>query len=198
MKKIPKIIVALAISQGISGLSVAASPGAYIGGGVGYGVTKDFEDATRQDNGGVAGQVAAGYNFNQYFGLEAGYSMFSKASYSANDYYGLSADLNVNAFTLLGKGYIPLGKESPWDIYGMVGMAYMLETANVKYYSDNLLSNSRNAPAFAGGGGISRQLTKHIRAGVESLVTQKIDGNETHIPIPQTILTTFNLAYTFD
>ena len=198
MKKIPKIIVAMAISQGFSVGAIAATPGAYLGGGVGYGVSKDFADATRQNNGGVAGKVVAGYNFNQYLGLEAGYSMFSKATYSANDFYPLNADVNLNAFTLLGKGYIPLGKENPWDIYGLIGMAYMFEKSNIKFYSTNLLSDSQNAPVFAGGGGIGRQLNKHLRASVESLVTDEKDGDDTHLGIPQTILTTFNLYYTFD
>lgn len=195
MKKIPKMIAAMVISYGVTGLAVAATPGAYVGGGLGLGVIKSSNLSTDQMKNVVSGKVAAGFNFNKNFGLEADYAMYSKASWDSNP---LSLDLNLNAFTLLGKGYIPLAKDSPWDVYGLLGVAYMMENVNAKYYSTSIASDSRNAFVLAGGGGISRQLNKHFRASLESVVTDDKKGNIAHLDIPQTVLTTVNLHYTFD
>ena len=60
----------------------------------------------------------------------------------------------LNAFNLVGKLYIPMGNNNPWDIYGLLGMAYVWEKSKVTVpiLSWDVLSESQSAVVLAGGG----------------------------------------------
>ena len=98
-KKISKTLAVIGIVSAFSSASFAVTSGAYVGGGVGYSVFSNFTDATVQGNGGVGGKVAAGFNFNQYLGIEAGYAMYPKTSFVINDYKWINDDFNLNLIT---------------------------------------------------------------------------------------------------
>lgn len=204
-KKMSKTLVAIGIVSAFSSVSFAVTPGLYFGGGGGLGVVSNPSVTTAKSNGGLGGKVAVGFNFNPILGIEAGYAMYPQTLFILtlplqHELHNLINDqVKLKAFNLVGKLYVPMRNNNPWDVYGLLGMVYVWEKSKVTVPTFNLdvLSESQNAALLAGGGGISYQLNKHFRTGLETLITADKGENETHPGIPQTVLTTLNLYYTF-
>ena len=79
-------IVALSLA-GLVSLANAATPGFYLGGGLG---ANKFSDSSSYDSKTyLAGQLFAGYNVNKYFGIEA-----ALAHYARESFHGGSANAN--------------------------------------------------------------------------------------------------------
>jgi hypothetical protein len=178
-----KHLLAIAVSTFIAtGANAAPQTGVYIGGLLGWGTTNhqnvsqdvvndnlnafpsqlsdDFFIASSGsskntiDNGGVAGRLFIGYQFNHYLGAELGYSKFSDSNTSANglavaQVYGYSLDqisasdseyASVNfstyAVDLVAKLTAPLSNN--FDLYAKVGVAYLNQKGNVnEAYSES-------------------------------------------------------------
>jgi OmpA-OmpF porin, OOP family len=180
----------------------ATTPGVYVEGQVGYAHTgkhfvKPFPSSRKVSSkyqGGLAGRLAIGYQFNPNWAVEMGYLQLAeqKANVKSN-IAKQSVTLNQHAFDVVGKGILPIN--SRFDIYAKAGMAYLV---------NNLKSDGVNGPS------IVAPLAKHSWApeagvGVTCNITPNvfIDTAFTHIqPIgknrPNNInMATIGLGFTF-
>lgn len=110
----------------------AATPGSYVGAGLGYSKLNTpsqplfFQGGASkvtQQVGGLGLRGYGGYNFNPYFGIEAGL-----ADYAPSKYYGHASPANssleysMTVMDIVGKTYLPLG-QSGFDLYALAGVA---------------------------------------------------------------------------
>ncbi|MFZ0219516.1 MAG: outer membrane beta-barrel protein [Candidatus Aquirickettsiella sp.] len=122
---------------GVSALGImaanATTPGAaYVEGQLGYAHTgnhfiKPFPlgKTSSKYQGGLAGRLAVGYQFNPNWAVEMGYLRF--ANQKANIKSTLtnqSITINQHAYDLVGKGIYPIS--SKFDIYAKAGIAYLV------------------------------------------------------------------------
>src|SRR4029078_6679873 len=94
MQKIAHLSVAI-LSLFIVNLAYSATPGTYLGAGVGktqistpdeylFNVNGGPNGNTTKKIGGLGGRAFAGYNFNEYLGVEAGFTHYAKSKYSGS------------------------------------------------------------------------------------------------------------------
>lgn len=194
----------------------AATPGFYLGAQVGAG--RAYEGDTLKNiyqsfssykisEGGISGRILAGFNFNQYFGLEGGYTKFANNSYTAYAIYNTT--YKTSAFDVVGKGYLPLDLltdtlSEKINLYGKVGLAYVMHKADT---SINLAalgtlnnSNSKNNVRPTYGVGASYNFTKNFLADISwtqiqgkgDLVKEGFDNFS-----PKTNLLALGVSYAF-
>ena len=175
----------------------AASPGAYLGAGGGYSALEPAADATMLNDGGLGGRFFAGYNFNQYFGIESNYSTFYKTRYTPNDYQNLSIDYQLNALSLVAKGYLPLAEGSPFNLHASIGAAQVYADIDAMNQSTKLLSDSDSGLVATIGFGASYDINQHVTADLEASVFGNKEGNYSHFGIQSAALATLGLAYKF-
>jgi OOP family OmpA-OmpF porin len=126
------ILFATAATTG--GAAIAADTGYYLGfsagqarprfdsapaSAAGFPITNDSSDS--------AWKVFAGYQFNQYFGVEGNYVKFG--TYNSNlNFAGtpLFTDININGWGLALTGTLPLGKT--FSLFGRAGETYTRES----------------------------------------------------------------------
>lgn len=187
MKKLAMIGVAILCMSALS--AQAANPGTYLGAGLGYGkqdtpngsfLNKHFPDfKNTNDTGVLGGRLFAGYNFNEYFGLEAGFTHYAssttKASYNQSKLVTVkrALDYRMNTLDLVGKAYLPVGQGV--NLYGLGGIA--------RVGSEMSLSGSDAIPTA---NSLNKSSTLHR--------IRPIYGAGISYDIPQTNLTT-NLEY---
>jgi opacity protein-like surface antigen len=134
VKKIIAGVVAVGLSTVIAASAVAAQPGAYVGGQLGYGNVHE-----KTDDKGVAGRIFTGYQFNNNFAGELGWSKFHNAESSTN-YSGYSNQMPVNSkdkvtlktdvVDLVAKATYPVAEGV--NVFGKLGGAYAIQRANTK------------------------------------------------------------------
>ncbi|MFA6409254.1 MAG: outer membrane beta-barrel protein [Gammaproteobacteria bacterium] len=84
--------------------------------------------------GGFAGRLLVGYSFNQYFGLETGYTFLPNNKYNAEYNLGGILDVKENVkfktwtWDLLAKATYPINDS--WDVYAKLGAAYVKATSS--------------------------------------------------------------------
>lgn len=179
------------------GIANAATPGAYVGGGLGLSNVSGFTDAKTNDDGGLGGTLFVGYNLIPYFGIEAGYRKYAKADYQMSQMYynDVIFGYDMYAFTLVGKGYLPIGENSPLNLFISLGAAEVYGKANVKNFKS---SSSNNALLVTSGIGITYDINSNLTVSCEYTFTQGKSGNSHAIGIPQADMATLNLAYKFN
>jgi OOP family OmpA-OmpF porin len=209
MKKTMKLglsVVALAV---MSSAAVAANPGAYLG--VGAGVsrleTPSFNSAGlssySQSRGGFGGRVFGGYNFNNYFGLEAGVADYANSTYKAT-ITGVGTEkltYSLYAASLVAKAYLPLS-DTGFDLYALGGAAYV--NSKVKdSQSGNAIPNVSSTsttkkfrPTYGIGAGYN--FNSNVSTTLELSRIQGT-GNSASNPskIPNADMLTLNVAYNF-
>ena len=125
MKKALKLSVAILSVSTLTGLAHAATPGSYVGLGIGASGLKTPDNhlfspiagKTSRKQDGLGGRVFGGYNFNQYVGLEAGYGLYAPSTYKGSQLgANASTKYKANALDLVAKGYIPLA-QSGFNLY---------------------------------------------------------------------------------
>lgn len=191
------VSVGLVCALGASSV-FAAKPGAYIGAGAGYSSLNDFSDATKKNDGGAGGQIFAGYNFNQFFGLEASYRAYADTTYYFDEYPDATFDYSMKAWTLAGKLYLPLSESSPFNIYGLFGVSNVYGDGNAQSpINGENISASNRAWLATFGAGLTYDINSHITTGFEFSHTDSKSGDEDNIGIPESNLATINLSYNF-
>lgn len=98
----------------------------------------------RTDEKGLSGRLFAGYDFNDYVGIELGYSEFAKNQYQglvttrgSDNYsdYSVDSSFKTSAWDINGKVYLPLKNFSaalnPVKLYAKAGMAYVTQKINL-------------------------------------------------------------------
>jgi OOP family OmpA-OmpF porin len=220
MKKITKISAAVLASLALVGLANAASPGAYVGLGMGGSTVRTPDSYLFQSNngfdrftnehqhGGLGGKIFAGFNFNQYFGLEAAYATYAKSSYKAST-NGTSATLkdSLTAFSVVGKAYLPI-EATGFNVYVLGGVAEVRNQVNysnsgvalaqgvsAKYKSGNHLYSDLR-PVF--GVGANYEVAHNVTTGLEfSRIQGKGNFKTSPSAIPTADMLSLNIGYNF-
>jgi OmpA-OmpF porin, OOP family len=174
----------------IAGFFIATSAnatvdGVYLGGQIGWGSINDsgFNDAydNQSTNSGVAGRVFGGYQFNQYTGLELGFTKFSNMNtsgiYTFSGYnFSTSGTIKTYATDVVAKLNLPLS--NGFNIFGKLGVAYLNEQWSIS--SSNASIGSVNAsgtedgflPTF--GLGLGYDVNQNISADVSWMRIQQV------------------------
>lgn len=203
----------------IAGMAVAASasasnPGAYIGGQLGWGTVHqdgiNFNEFTKHSakNSGLAGRLFTGYQFNQNFAAELGYTRFQNGTASGvetENFGGINyaesaeATLKAHAVDLVAKGILPL--ENGFSLYGKVGAAYLYESievsdtfsiANYNYSYSGTASAHKILPTF--GAGVTYDINQNVSTDLSWTRIQKV-GNANDLK--STDFVAVGLAYHF-
>ncbi len=179
----------------LAGSAVAATPGAYVGGQLGWGDTHvDFDpSATSSDTTGVAGRVNAGYQFNNFLGAELGYTQFTTA-----DAHGLffHESEQTKAVDLVAKATLPLA--DGFSLFGKLGVADEINEAHINV-GNNVMSwsdqddRNRVLPTF--GAGVAYAFNEHLAGDVSWMHIQKCGSNDG--TINNTDLVGVGLTYSF-
>ncbi len=219
-KTIMKFSAAIASSLLLTTLANAAIVGPYAGIGLGgsditmantfkkSGVDEfQYTDTTTKSRG-LAGKLFAGYNFNQYIGLEAGYSIYAKRTDKGIfnvENVQLSKDSlqhKIRAISVVGKVYLPI--QQGFNVYALGGAAKVFQT--LKYTSDTLngyndisyYSKTTNALRPLYGIGASYDATSQVTTGLEfSHLQGRGNTNTSATAIPSANLLTLTAAYNF-
>lgn len=215
MNKSLKMGLAILSLSTLTSLSFAATTGAYVGGGLGgsrletsnnFLFPKGSSDQSRQI-GGLGGRVFGGYNFNQYVGVEAGLAHYAQSKYDSR-VTGFSDQVkyNMNAFDVVGKGYLPLG-ESGFNLYGFGGAALVNSKFenNVQFIGANHnVKKTQNKVRPIVGIGASYDIPQtnlttnleysHIQGTGNTKITNGLVNSSA---IPNADMVTLNLAYNF-
>ncbi len=151
MKKIVKLSIAAVSLAIMASQANAANTGAYVGLGLGASTlntpseniivgedAKLYNQSHHRTN--YAGRVFAGYNFNQYIGVEAGATNYGSAIYTnktlTTPVIKGTQRYMMAAGDLVAKAYLPIG-ESGFNLYALGGAA-LIHSMNVgKVYNQN-------------------------------------------------------------
>lgn len=220
MKKLAQLSVAVLCLTGFANAANAAIPGYYVGAGVGatkletpsqftFDTLKGTNIKGSRQQGGIGGRIFAGYNVNNYFGLEAGYARYARSKFNSR---GLTAvgtgsttiDNSLHAFDLVGKAYLPLGGISGFNAYALGGVARTTSTVDYsqKLAAKTVLNQSATASKFRPiyGLGVSYDVPRSpVTTNLEFSRIQGY-GNSKSNPkaIPNADMMTLNIAYKFD
>ena len=173
----------------------AASAGPYLGAGGGYSGLEPAADADMLDDGGLAGRVFVGYNFNHYFGLESNYSTFFKTRYVLDDYQNIGLDYKLTALSFVAKGCLPLAEDSPFNLHASLGAAQVYADIDATVNSKTFLSDSDSGLVPTIGFGASYDISKHLAADLEASIFGKKEADHSHFGIRSAALVTLGLAY---
>lgn len=180
-----------------SGLAHSITPGVYLGGGAGLGGWQTPSNFNTDKNSHFAGRGFVGYNFNQFFGLEADYTALGKTKYYYNYVPLTSADYSLNAISIVGKLYLPLSDNSPLNVYGLLGAAQMRGTLDRKFSSWAVGSIKDTAFVPTAGLGASYDLSQRFTAGLEFSGFGSKKSELGGLGIPTSGIGTLSLSYRF-
>lgn len=146
-----KPIAAALLVAGSLGATAAHADGVYGGAVLGTPRYQDNINGVSGDSGGVSGKVFGGYQFNPYFGLEAGYADLGHVDNSTGRIDGRSEYLDA-------VGTLPLGS-SKFSLLGSVGLAHVsLDTS----------AGDSSGNGFKLGLGAQYALTDHVALRAEA------------------------------
>lgn len=145
-----KLIIALVAATAAIGSAQAAQPGPYIGLGIANadhsasipGTTNSNSDGWK-----TSAKVFGGYDFDQTWGVEAGYTDFRSSDYSYTlNGVNRTGSSDGKSFYLAGKASLPINEQ--FGVYGKLGAA-----SNKRTYNDPVFSGSdRKTELYAGVG----------------------------------------------
>jgi len=208
MKRMTKISTAIA-SLLVAGLANAATPGAYVGVGIGDSVLRTSSPfatvpgmSTSGSRGGLGGRLFGGYNFNNNFGLEAAFATYASSNYKASVPGMMNASVKyaLDALSVVGKGYLPLS-DTGVNLYALGGAAEV--RSQVKTNGTLLghsVSDTQNTNSLrpAVGVGVSYDMAEHVTSSLElSRIFGRGDTKTSASAIPNADMVTLNLGYNF-
>lgn len=199
MKKVIKLAVLPAVLFIHSGLTHAAAPGGYLGLGAGVANLQAQQDFSRENEREFAGRAFGGFNFNRYFGIEVNYSNFGKTRFQSDYFPALSVDVSLRALSLVGKIYLPLSDESPFNLYAFAGAAQMHGKYTFLSNSMAFAEESRSGTVATGGFGATYDINRHLTAGLEFSGYSDVEAGENnqYMGIPGSGMATLSIAYHF-
>lgn len=214
MKKILTVGAAVLSFAAFTSIANAATPGTYLGLGAGASRLETTSNKLTSINGtttssstkrgGLGERLFAGYNFNEYVGVEAGLAHYAKSSYDASAIgANASVDYNLNAFDVVGKGYLPFGEG--FNVYALAGAALVKSKTEVKANNARVFgqtgnhnyNNSKIRPVY--GIGVSYDIPQTGVTTNMELTRIVGTGNTSTNPraIPNADMLSFNVAYNF-
>lgn len=202
-------VAALSLSL-VANLAHAATPGSYLGIGLGasrqdtpnkylvQGAAGDVLDQSKSRNG-LGARIFYGYNISQYFGVEAGLAKYADATYKSSapgTPVNYKLTYSTAALDVVGKVYLPVS-DSGINLYALGGGAVVRTKASERGYVPgyNLSSTTKTQVKPTAGAGITLDIpnTQVISSIEYSHVFGKTNGKL----VPSTDLVTFNLGYKF-
>jgi OOP family OmpA-OmpF porin len=194
-------VVAVALSS-LAVSSFAASQGPYVGAQLGYGKVQQSSDSFTTSfpfnvkNTGVAGRVFAGYQVNENFAGELGWTRFTNVNGKGSATVLTPATLfpvpTFTTTTVVSNGYIQnnaidlvaKGIYAVTDkvkVYGKLGAAYVMsrETVNTTFTTNNVVVKSKATQSESkilptAGVGVSYDFTNNVAADVSYTRIQKV------------------------
>lgn len=204
-----KTLSVVALAAGALGLCSAAyaSQGFYIGGQAGYGQA-DYDVSNpnipgvslSKDEDGIAGRAYVGYQFNQYFGVETGYTKFSDSTYKYKAFGQTIAEVKAKTqqWDVLAKAGMPFGCSGfRGDI--KAGAAYVMSDFDASAVGFGKNSDSENNWDPAAGASLTYNFNKNFAVDVSYLHTFG-SGSSNHgngNTNPDTNLATVGVSYLF-
>jgi opacity protein-like surface antigen len=199
-----KKIIAVSV-LGVSAFGMVAAnattPGVYVEGQVGYAKTgkhfvKPFPSGkvSSKYQGGLAGRLAIGYQFNPNWAVEMGYLQLAQQKANVKSSLAKqSVTLNQHAFDVVGKGILPI--TSKFDVYAKVGMAYLVNDlkGNVVNGQSIVAPLAKHSWAPEAGVGVTYNITSNVFIDTAFTHIQPIGKNQ-----PNNInMATVGLGFTF-
>lgn len=160
--------------------------GFYLGANLGYGKTNETLENNSTKNKGFVWGADAGYNFNQYLAVEAGYTQMATVKVS-----GQTLSSENRMFDLVAKGTYPINTQ--FNIFGKLGAAYThtkLASTIGGASIEGAGANGAIVPYF--GAGVGYNLTKNVSFNVQGFATTKRAN-----VVPAMYGATAGVAYTF-
>ena len=170
----------------------------YAGLGLGISSIGDVEDATVKNGSGFAGRVFAGYNFNEYFGVEGAFAKLHTQNYVLNDYSWLSFNYQLSALSLVGKLYLPLNDRFSLNVSLGGAQMYTDFDATTVFDATTHYQDSSNTLTGVAGLGAGFDINDNLKTTLDFMVYGQKDGDESHFGVPETTLFTVGLAYKFN
>ncbi|CAM4431346.1 MAG: Outer membrane protein A [Legionellaceae bacterium] len=156
-----KLLVS-AILATLSSAALAAAPGFYVGGQLGW----SKADYSASDlsapysvgdvkNSGLGGRISAGYQFNQNWAAELGYTKYKNVDFNnvSNDGQVIGdLKLKHQAIDLVAKGILPL--DNGFNVFAKAGVAYVKQTFDLKNPQPSLSDDEKKwRPTYGLGAG---------------------------------------------
>jgi len=185
MKKKLLMAVVTAATLGASASALAATPGFYLGGQIGWANTHygagDFTNgnlsvtSANTDANGFSYRPYVGYMFNPNWAAEFGYTGYKNADFTNTFVRGTnqgSGDVAQNAWDLVAKGIIPLADN--FNVFAKAGLAYV-ESDNNGALSNINYQNASNKFRPTVGAGIGYEFNTNV--GTDITYTHIFEGN---------------------
>lgn len=167
--------VSLAMAGGMTSMaasdqsSVNNASGVFISGNLGYAKqnAKVVSPLTAKDLRGFAWNANAGYQFNQYLALEAGYTRFSdvKAAVGSNKF-----DAKLYGVDVLAKAIYPINDQ--FNVFAKAGAMDMFQKTSADGVTT--VNRSRIVPEF--GVGTSYNVTSNVALTLQGITTLAMKG----------------------
>lgn len=218
MKRTSKLGLAIAASAFVMGSASAATVGSYAGIGLGASTldtpkvesvdTIYGQTSVSSKKGGLGARLFAGYNFNEYLGLELGVTHYADSTYKisiGDETFGAKtkATYSENTVDLVGKAYLPIS-DSGFNLYALGGVAATFnkfKASTSVYGSDEQVPSESTSyrkfrPKF--GAGVSYAIDQNVSANFEVTRVQSDDSfkRQSH-PVAKADMAAFTVSYNF-
>ena len=178
----------------LSTASLAAAPGFYVGGQLGWS-SSDAEyhnetslplQAGSSDKSGLGGRLSAGYQFDKNWAAELGYTRYADVKAKnitlGNDSLR-DASLQHDAIDLVGKGILPL--DNGFNVFAKLGLSYVKVNTENNFFAPHKSggkviieqhgdSGSRWRPTY--GLGVGYDFNENVTADISWVRVQKGNG----------------------
>lgn len=219
MKKIANFSAAILSLFAFVSLAYPATPGSYLGAGLGatkletpneylFNLEGGVNGSNSKKRGGLGGRAFAGYNFNEYLGIEAGIARYAKSKYDGSlNNSNSSLTYSMNAIDLVAKTYLPIG-DRRFNLFALGGLAAVSNTVEfnnggIPFINDFVMpvNGSKTRPKIRPiyGVGMGYDIPKsHFTASVELSRIQGIGDVKTSTnAMPPANMLSFSLNYNF-
>jgi opacity protein-like surface antigen len=166
MKKLLFALIAGAAAMGAAQAQQAGTPKAYVGVGIASADHSfDLPGTTNSSTDGfkASGKLFGGYEFDQTWGVEAGYTDFRKShsNYTLNGVPG-RADSDGHSFYIAGKATAPINEQ--WSVFGKLGAAQNKQSLSA---TDVSLNRSDSKTEVYGALGAQFNINKQVALTAE-------------------------------
>lgn len=184
----------------------ASDAGIYVGISGGFGLTNwkyswiaNQTNASISNDNGPVGRIFLGFDFNRYFGVEAGYTyFFNRPKFTLNTLFNRVK--STQDIDFMFKGKLPVAEN--FDLFAKLGVNYLMSSFdNSNDLVNNTMNTSRNSFNVAFGAGADYYITPNVIANVEWLRfngDSKCDPNNTSTYQPNADIFVIGLRYKFD
>lgn len=159
-----KLIFALVAAAAAIGSAQAAQPGPYIGLGIAnadHNANIAGASSTSSDGWKTSGKIFGGYDFDQTFGVEVGYTDFRSSDYNYTlNGVNRTGSTDGKSYYVAGKATAPVNEQ--FSVFGKLGAAQ-----NKRNYSDSLLSGDTSKTELYAGVGAQYNFNPKVAVTLE-------------------------------